>query len=85
MSNKPTSIEIKPTKRNWPSFMATIRLNVSRHTFGVINGNNPSKTSIKPSAVIKLVLKLSLFKCQFFKKLFAARAAHVFKEIRAWI
>lgn len=46
-----------PTKRNWPSFSSIMRLKVSRHACGATSGSTPSSTSIKPKAVINVVVK----------------------------
>lgn len=50
-------MEASPTKRSWPSFISTMRLNVCFQACGETSGNMPSITRTRPIANSKVELK----------------------------
>ena len=50
-NTNPAMMDANPTVRIWPSFIAAMRVNMSRHTGGFTNGKRPSMTRARPTAM----------------------------------
>ena len=50
MTTRPITMDVRPMKRIWPSFISVTRRKVSRYTRGAMNGSSPSMTSMRANA-----------------------------------